>query len=66
MKKKLSVNCPVCDKKIMWDKNNPDRPFCSSHCKLIDLGAWASDEYRILGQETPADQTEFDEDEKKE
>jgi len=23
------------------------RPFCSERCKLIDLGAWASERYRV-------------------
>ena len=30
-------------------------PFCSERCRLIDLGAWASGEYRVpvesLGEE---------------
>ena len=25
-------------------------PFCSERCKLIDLGAWANDEYLIEGE----------------
>ncbi len=32
-----------------WEEN-PWRPFCSERCKLIDLGAWASEEYRIPGK----------------
>lgn len=23
------------------------RPFCSERCKLIDLGAWAAESYRV-------------------
>ena len=34
--------------------DNPNRPFCSKRCKLIDLGAWASDEYLIAGDELPS------------
>ena len=30
-----------------WDPANPYRPFCSERCKLIDLGQWASEAYRI-------------------
>lgn len=30
---------------------NPWRPFCSERCKLIDLGQWASDGYRIPVEE---------------
>ena len=28
---------------------NPFRPFCGERCKLIDLGAWAEERYRISG-----------------
>ena len=31
---------------------NAFRPFCSERCKLIDLGAWASEAYRVPVQET--------------
>lgn len=33
-----------------WEEN-PWRPFCSERCKLLDLGKWASDEYRVEGEE---------------
>ena len=36
----------------MWDPANKFRPFCSERCKLIDLGAWASESYRIPVQES--------------
>ncbi len=45
------VHCPTCDKTIVWDKNNPYRPFCSQRCKLIDLGDWASEKHHIPGEE---------------
>ena len=41
------VNCPHCGKPVAWDTTNPRRPFCSERCRLIDLGAWASENYRI-------------------
>jgi hypothetical protein len=41
------VNCPQCGKIIAWDTSNPYRPFCSERCKLIDLGQWAAESYRI-------------------
>jgi len=46
---KRLVRCPRCGKEIEWSAENPHRPFCSARCKQIDLGAWASDEYRIAG-----------------
>jgi hypothetical protein len=44
----MQVKCPVCKKEAAWEEN-PFRPFCSERCRLIDLGKWASDEYRIAG-----------------
>ena len=40
--------CPIC-KKIETKIGDPDFPFCSERCRLIDLGAWASEEYVIPG-----------------
>ncbi|BCB96251.1 DNA gyrase inhibitor YacG [Dissulfurispira thermophila] len=42
----MQIICPVCKKKTTWEEN-PWRPFCSERCKLIDLGKWASEEYKI-------------------
>lgn len=44
----MVVACPVCGKKTEWE-GNPFRPFCSERCKMVDLGAWAGEEYRIPG-----------------
>lgn len=41
------VSCPQCGNQVQWDPANPYRPFCSERCKLIDLGAWATESYRI-------------------
>lgn len=41
------VTCPTCGKSHPWTKDNPFRPFCSERCKLIDLGQWAAESYRI-------------------
>ena len=41
------VACPTCSKKIEYKPENPYRPFCSERCKLIDLGEWASEGYKI-------------------
>ncbi len=45
----MKVKCPVCNKTTLW-KENPQRPFCSERCKLIDLAAWADEEYKIEGK----------------
>lgn len=41
------VNCPQCGKPVRWVAESIWRPFCSERCKQIDLGAWASGDYRI-------------------
>jgi hypothetical protein len=42
----IKVKCPQCKKEVRW-KNNKWRPFCSERCKMIDLGTWANEEYRV-------------------
>ena len=44
------VKCPTCRKEIAWE-DNPYRPFCSDRCRLIDLGGWAQERYRIPSEE---------------
>lgn len=41
------VRCPNCSAETPWSTANPWRPFCSERCKMIDLGAWASESYRV-------------------
>lgn len=48
-KKLRQVSCPRCRKSADW-YDNPYRPFCSERCKLIDLGDWADEAYRIKGE----------------
>ena len=43
------VKCPQCSKPVEWKPENKFRPFCCERCKLIDLGAWASEEHKIPG-----------------
>jgi len=45
----MKIRCPVCKKTTTWEEN-PWRPFCCERCKLIDLGSWASEDYRIEGK----------------
>ena len=47
MVKSAVVLCPQCSKEVVWNSDNPYRPFCSERCKMVDLGAWASESYRI-------------------
>lgn len=41
------IKCPQCSGPSLWNESNESRPFCCNRCKLIDLGAWASEEYNI-------------------
>jgi uncharacterized protein len=43
--------CPLCRRETNWE-DNPWRPFCSERCQMVDLGKWASEEYRVPQAET--------------
>jgi uncharacterized protein len=40
------VRCPTCRAIVAWG-DTPHRPFCSLTCRLIDLGVWLDEGYRI-------------------
>jgi endogenous inhibitor of DNA gyrase (YacG/DUF329 family) len=42
----MKFQCPICRKPTDSD-SNAEFPFCSERCKLLDLGAWASEKYVI-------------------
>ncbi len=52
-----TVSCPRCGTPVRWGAQSPFRPFCSERCKMIDLGAWANEEYRVAvkGDDDAAD-----------
>lgn len=56
----LAPPCPTCRQAVPW-AGNPWRPFCSERCKMIDLGAWAEERYRVPGQAVSPPDTEDDE-----
>ena len=45
----MSKPCPICGKPA----DPTHKPFCSSRCKLLDLGAWLGGRYVVPGE--PAD-----------
>lgn len=59
MKKPTIVNCPQCKKEVTWSTDSPFRPFCSERCKLIDLGQWATESYRIPQSESNSEDEPF-------
>lgn len=42
-----TVKCPHCGHFALFAPGNPYRPFCSERCRLIDLGQWADETYRV-------------------
>jgi len=49
MRRTFSRQCPHCTRQVTWPETST-YPFCSERCRLIDLGLWASGEYRIPGE----------------
>ncbi|MDO4907694.1 DNA gyrase inhibitor YacG [Neisseria sp.] len=48
--KTMWVKCPTCRTLTEWSAGNVFRPFCSRRCKLVDLGAWANEDYAVETQ----------------
>ena len=46
------VKCPTCGGDSLYAQSNVFRPFCREACKNIDLGAWASETFRVPAPET--------------
>ncbi len=49
------VRCPGCGGESVFAPSNLYRPFCSERCKNFDLGAWASEEFRVPTEAPPED-----------
>jgi uncharacterized protein len=41
------VTCPTCKRPALFTPENAWRPFCSQRCRGEDLGAWASEQFRV-------------------
>ncbi len=41
--------CAICGKPALPRARNRAYPFCSERCKLLDLGKWLGEDYRIAG-----------------
>lgn len=50
----VKLRCPICKKLVK--STDPDFPFCSDRCRLIDLGKWASGAYVISSPVTDAEE----------
>jgi uncharacterized protein len=64
-KRSIALQCPTCRKPVT--AKDPEFPFCSERCRLIDLGKWASGKYVISSpvrdiSDIPDEPNESDED----
>ena len=50
------VPCPRCGQPAVFSAANKWRPFCSERCKLVDLGQWANERYRVPAEDETPDQ----------
>lgn len=48
-----TVACPTCKQATLFAPSNRWRPFCSERCRQIDLGAWASEAFRVPAEAPP-------------
>jgi len=60
MAKNTHVKCPTCGKENDFNAD-PLGPFCSTRCKMIDLGKWFNEEYRISEPLRPDHLAEYEE-----
>jgi len=44
------VTCPTCRAAVPWQKNR-HRPVGSLTCRLVDLGVWLDEGYRVASDE---------------
>lgn len=49
------VACPHCGKPVIWTEAARWRPFCSERCRMADLGAWATERFRMPAEAPQGD-----------
>jgi uncharacterized protein len=47
--------CPTCAQAAEPRPKNAAFPFCLPRCRLVDLGKWLKEEYRVPVEESPDD-----------
>ena len=50
-----TLPCPTCQRPVEWSAAARWRPFCSERCRMIDLGAWMTEQHAIPGEELSPD-----------
>lgn len=51
----MRLTCPTCKRTEEVPEGFRWRPFCSRRCKLIDLGNWLDEVYRIPAERSDDD-----------
>jgi len=54
----MMVKCPTCKRTVEWSPQSAYRPFCSDRCRLIDLGAWLTEQHAIPDDSTVENPTD--------
>ena len=45
------VQCPICEDPMPGSPvEYPEFPFCSKRCRVIDLGRWLREDYKVGGE----------------
>ena len=57
----MTLECPICRKPVQ--QGEPEFPFCSERCRIIDLGNWASGKYVISTPAAPSEDVKAEDDE---
>ena len=55
------MKCPICKKDVQ--PGDPEFPFCSERCRIIDLGNWAAEKYVVSTPASPQPKTDDGDDE---
>lgn len=43
-----TMTCPICKRVVTpSEPRSPTAPFCSERCRVIDLGSWLQESYRV-------------------
>ncbi len=51
------VTCPSCGGPSLYAPENRYRPFCSERCKMMDLGAWANEDFKLAPSSPDQDES---------
>lgn len=60
MGKPATVKCAICQRETDFFAE-PMGPFCSKRCKMIDLGKWLNEDYRVSEPLRPDHFAEYEE-----